>query len=363
MKQNPSLKKDWRKTLLPSSTVLKQAIRCLDDSAMRIVLIVDFECRLIGTVSDGDIRRGLLRGLNLESPVSKILQKNPLVVTPGIERALVLQLMTANKIQQIPVVDEKRHVVGLHLWDDVTLNPARKNLMVIMAGGLGRRLRPLTESCPKPMIPVAGRPMLEHIIERAKSEGFSQFVLAIHYLGKVIENYFGDGKKLGVKIKYLKENKPLGTAGALGLLNPTPQAPLIVTNGDVIADIRYGEMIDFHIKHHANATMAVRVHELKHPFGVVRTQGLEIIGFEEKPVNRSHINAGVYALSPQALKALRPRESIDMPALFQRLKENSETIIAYPMHEPWLDVGAPQDLKKANSKKLNYKSRIKNKTY
>lgn len=355
MNKDTAQKKDWRKTLLPSSTVLKQAIRCLDESAMRIVLIVDSESKLLGTVSDGDIRRGLLRGLDLESPVSRIIQKNPMVVTPIIERSLVLQLMTANKIQQIPVVDEKRHVVGLHLWDEVTLNPARQNLMVIMAGGLGRRLRPLTESCPKPMIPVAGRPMLEHIIERAKSEGFSQFVLAIHYLGKVIENHFGDGKKLGVKIKYLKENKPLGTAGALCLLNPMPQAPLIVTNGDVMADIRYGEMIDFHVKHHADATMAVRVHEMKHPFGVVRIQGLEIIGFEEKPVNRSHINAGVYAFSPEVLKILKPEESIDMPALFQRLKEKSKRIVAYPMHEPWLDVGEPKNLKKARSRQRQIK--------
>ena len=265
---------------------------------------------------------------------------------------MVMQLMTANKIQQIPVVDEHNHVVGLHLWDEITTPSVRPNLMVIMAGGMGTRLRPHTETCPKPMLPVAGRPMLEHIIDRAKLEGFSRFVLAIHYLGKMIEDHFGQGDKLGVKIDYLREKSPLGTAGALGLLNPIPDASFVVTNGDLVTDIRYGELIDFHIKHAAIATMAVRVHEWQHPFGVVQTQGVEIVGFEEKPVARSHINAGVYALSPEALKGLKAGDHCDMPTLFRRLQADSKRTVAYPMHEPWLDVGQPGDLALVNSRNL-----------
>jgi NDP-sugar pyrophosphorylase family protein len=263
-------------------------------------------------------------------------------------REMVTQLMVANKIQQIPVVNEHRHIVGLHLWDEITTVPVRPNMMVIMAGGRGTRLHPHTENCPKPLLPVAGKPMLEHIIERAKLEGFSHFVLAIHYLGHMIEDYFGNGERLQVRIDYLREQSPLGTAGALGLLNPRPDAPFVVTNGDVITDIRYGELLDFHIRHDAAATMALRVHEWQHPFGVVQTKGVEIVGFEEKPVSRSHINAGVYVLDPAALSLLTADAHCDMPTLFVRLQEKAKRTAAYPMHEPWLDVGRPDDLSRAN---------------
>jgi NDP-sugar pyrophosphorylase family protein len=191
--------------------------------------------------------------------------------------------------------------------------------------------------------------MLEHIIERAKLEGFNHFVLAIHYLGHMIEEYFGNGERLGVKIDYLREKSPLGTAGALGLLKPLPDLPFVVTNGDVITDIRYGELLDFHIRHLATATMAVRVHEWQHPFGVVQTQGIEIIGFEEKPIARSHINAGVYVLNSNSLSYLNSNERCDMPTLFERLQASQHKTVAYPMHEPWLDVGRPDDLVAANS--------------
>lgn len=343
--------KNWKKTLLPPSATIKQAISCLNRSATQIILINDLKGRLLGTLSDGDIRRALLKGFTLNNKIFNICNTNPFVITQGLEKNLVLDLMSANKITQIPIVDKKRKIIGLFLWDEIVSKPNRHNLFVVMAGGFGTRLRPFTNSCPKPMISVSGRPILQHIIERAKNEGFNRFAIAIYYLGKKIENYFESGDKFGVKIEYLKEKNPLGTAGALKLIKPTPNAPFIVTNGDVIADIRYGDMIDFHIKHHAIGTMAVRAHEFKHPFGVVHTNGLEIIGFEEKPVHRSHINAGVYALSPKALKVLKPGEPLDMPTLFQRLQAQSKKVIAYPMHEPWLDVGQPGDLIAANSLK------------
>ena len=339
----------WQKAILPARSTIEQAIRNLNQVAIKIVLVVNEKGELEGTISDGDIRRGLLKGLDLNSPIAGVIHRNALVVPPEMGRGMVMQLMVANKIQQIPVVDEQQHVVGLHLWDDITTLPTRSNLMVIMAGGMGTRLRPHTENCPKPLLPVAGKPMLEHIIERAKLEGFSHFVLAIHYLGHMIEEHFGDGKNLGVRIDYLREQSPLGTAGALGLLNPRPEAPFVVTNGDVITDIRYGELLDFHTRHTATATMAVRVHEWQHPFGVVQTQGVEIIGFEEKPITRSHINAGVYALGPAALDVLTVGSHCDMPTLFQRLQAIANRTVAYPMHEPWLDVGRPDDLKQANN--------------
>ena len=343
----------WRQAILSANVTIQQAIRNLDQVAIKIVLVVNETGELEGTISDGDIRRGLLKGLDLNSPIANVIRRNPLVVPPEMGRDMVMQLMVANKIQQVPVVDQHRHVVGLHLWDEITSPPTRSNLMVVMAGGMGTRLRPHTENCPKPLLPVAGKPILEHIIERAKLDGFSRFVLAIHYLGQMIEDYFGNGERLGVRIEYLREQSPLGTAGALGLLNPLPSAPFVVTNGDVITDIRYGELLDFHIRHDAAATMAVRVHEWQHPFGVVQTQGVEIVGFEEKPVARSHINAGVYALDPDALSVLNADAHCDMPTLFERLQSQAKRTVAYPMHEPWLDVGRPDDLKRANSENGN----------
>lgn len=340
-------KEIWRNAILPANATIHQAIRNLDQVAIKIAMVVNQAGELEGTISDGDIRRGLLKGLDINSPIASIIHRNALVVPPQMGRETVMQIMVANKIQQIPVVDEHHRVVGLHLWDEITTPPVRSNLMVIMAGGMGTRLRPHTENCPKPLLPVAGKPMLEHIIERAKLEGFTRFVLAIHYLGRMIEDYFGKGERLEVQIDYVREKSPLGTAGALGLLSPQPDAPFVVTNGDVITDIRYGELLDFHVRHAAAATMAVRVHEWQHPFGVVQTQGVDIVGFEEKPVARSHINAGVYALDPQALCVLEEGEPCDMPTLFERLQARAMRTVAYPMHEPWLDVGRPDDLSRA----------------
>jgi dTDP-glucose pyrophosphorylase len=339
----------WRHAILPANATVRQAIHNLDQIAIKIILVANEAGVLEGTVSDGDIRRGLLKGLDLNSTIASIIHRNALVVPPELGRDLVMQLMVANKIQQIPVVDERHHVVGLHLWDELAAPPTRHNLMVIMAGGMGTRLRPHTENCPKPLLPVAGKPMLEHIIDRAKLEGFNQFVLAIHYLGHMIEAYFGNGERMGVQIKYLREESPLGTAGALGLLSPRPDAPFVVTNGDVITDIRYGELLDFHTRYAAAATMAVRVYEWQHPFGVVQTNGVEIVGFEEKPIARSHINAGVYALDPAALCVLSSDAHCDMPTLFARLQAKANRTVAYPMHEPWLDVGRPDDLVAARS--------------
>lgn len=337
------------RAILPENSTIANAISNLEESHFKIVLVVSEDQVLVGTISDGDIRRGLLKGLSINSPITKIIHRNVLVVPPDMKRDLVLQLMVANKIQQIPVVDDQRHVIGLHLWDEIAAPTRRPNLMIIMAGGMGKRLSPLTDNCPKPLISVAGRPMLEHIIEHAKVEGFDKFVLAIHYLGQMIEDHFGDGGRFGVQIEYLREQSPLGTAGALGLLHPLPTAPFVVTNGDVITDIRYGELLDFHTRHAAIATMAVRVHEWQHPFGVVQTQGIEIVGFEEKPISRSHINAGVYALDPEALSMLTHNAHCDMPTLFERLQAKAKRTIAYPMHEPWLDVGRSDDLEKAEA--------------
>jgi dTDP-glucose pyrophosphorylase len=339
----------WRKALLPQEATVQQAIRNLDESGLQITLVVNSYGVLLGTVTDGDIRRGLLRGLTLQSAVEPIIHRDPLVVPPDLPRNTALALMQANKIRQLPVVDDERRLVGLHLWDEFVASGSRSNTLVIMAGGQGTRLRPHTEHCPKPLLQVAGKPMLEHIILRAKAEGFERFVIAVHYLGHMIEEYCGIGERWQVRVDYLHERSPMGTAGALALLAPRPSEPFIVTNGDVITDIRYGELLDFHVRYGAAGTMAVRLHEWQHPFGVVQTKGVDIVGFEEKPIARTHINAGVYALDPSSLDVLDAHQPCDMPTLFERLQRLKMRTVAYPMHEPWLDLGRPDDLRRAGN--------------
>jgi dTDP-glucose pyrophosphorylase len=339
----------WAQAILPFGSSIREAVQVLNETSLKIVLVVDANEVLVGTISDGDIRRGLLKGLELTSTIDTIVHGDALVVPPELNREVVLQLMTANKIQQIPIVDENKHVVGLHLWDQINAPNARANIMVIMAGGKGTRLHPQTKNCPKPLLPIAGKPILEHIIDRAKVEGFSHFILAIQHLGHMIEDYFGNGDSFGVKIEYLREESPLGTAGALSLLDPLPESPFVVTNGDVLTDIHYGELIDFHVQHNATATMAVRVHEWQNPFGVVKTQGIEITGYEEKPLYRSHINAGVYVIEPSVLRFLSKSIPCDMPKLFGLIQGQAMKIVAYATHESWIDIGRPIDFSRADS--------------
>jgi len=237
----------------------------------------------------------------------------------------------------------------LHLLDELIKPPQHSNMMVIIAGGQGIRLRPHTENCPKAMLPIDGKPMLGHIIESAQAEGFQHFILITHYLGNIIEEYCGDGSRWNVQIDYLREESPLGTAGGLSLLSPRPSTPFIVSNADVISGISYNDILNYHCRHGASATMAIRAHEWQHPFGVVRIEGVNIIGFEEKPIIRHHINAGVYALNPDALDELKTGERCDMPLLFSRLQVSESKTIVYPIHEPWLDVGQIDDLNRAQS--------------
>ena len=223
----------WRRATVPVDDTIEAVVRSLNDTALQIALIVSGDMVLEGTVTDGDVRRGLLRGLTLASPVSEVMHKEAFVVPSGLTRDGALDMMLANNVRHLPVVDAQRRVVGLHLWQEVSGTPSLENTVVLMAGGLGTRLRPLTEECPKPLLRVSGRPMLEHIIRRAKMEGFRKFSVAVHYLGHMIEDYFGDGTRLGVSITYLREDAPLGTAGALSLLPAGQQAPVVVMNGDV----------------------------------------------------------------------------------------------------------------------------------
>jgi len=347
--------KNWKSSLIYEQATVRDAIQNLDNSKLQIILVVKDGDFLVGTITDGDIRRGLLQGLTLADKVSSITKKDSISIFEGTKVELVNQIMKVNKVQKIPIIDSKSRVVGLYEKDEKDEkdadNRTNENTIVIMAGGFGTRLRPYTENCPKPMLLVHNKPILEHIILNAKSEGFYKFIITIHYLGHIIEEYFKKGDELGVEIEYVIEEIPLGTAGALGLLKKgLLDKDFLVINGDVISDISYIDVLDFHCKNSSVATMAVRQHELKNPYGVVQVDGMDIVGFEEKPIISSNINAGIYVLSPKVMNFIKKNVYCDMPNLFENLRFKNKPIKAYLTHESWMDIGRPDDLKKANLK-------------
>jgi NDP-sugar pyrophosphorylase family protein len=291
----------------------------------------------------------MLNGLSLKENIFSVLNKNPFVVPEGLNADAIRQIMISNRIFQVPEVDKDYRILNLHCIDHLFEQKKLENKFVIMAGGRGSRLKPLTDKCPKPMLEVKGKPILLRIIEQAKSEGFSDFTISTNYLSHIIEDYFRDGSEFGVKIDYITESKPLGTAGSLAYLNKKTSHPIVVTNGDVICDVKYSDILDFHLKHGAGATMAVRLQERQNPYGVVKMEGVKIIGFEEKPCEKFHVNAGIYVISSESLQFLNVDAFTDMPDFFDTLNTRNFTNFAYPMHEPWLDVGNPVDFQQANN--------------
>ncbi len=340
---------NWKKAVISENATFQQAFQNLNDVAIKLCICIGSDGRLLGLLTDGDLRRGLLRGLTMEDSVSEVINRTPLVVPSETDPSTVRSLMRANKVAQVPSVDEEGQVTGLYLWDELGPSNYHDHTMVLMVGGLGKRLRPFTETCPKPMLEVAGKPMLQHIVERAREQGFRNFIFCINYHGNMIRDFFGEGNKFGVKIEYVEESQPLGTAGALSLIENTPAQNFVVSNGDVLTDVDYTELLNFLKLHDAKGAMAVKLHEWTNPFGVVEMDGLKITGFSEKPVLRSHVNAGIYALTPDVLNLLSPDEYCDMPTVFELLAKEGEKVVAYPMYEPWLDVGRPDDLKTAQT--------------
>ncbi len=335
---------EWTSAILPLGSSIQQAIQSLENSRKQIVLVVSDGNRLVGTLTDGDIRRAFIKGLSLDAVIDCVANLQPIKVPPEISSEHALQLMQINKVHQLPVVNADGVIVGLHVWDAMMAPKSIENIMIIMAGGRGARLRPYTDDCPKPMLEVSGKPILQHIIERAAAKGFKKFIISLCYLGEIITQYFGDGSEFGVRIDYLWEKTPLGTAGSLSLLSDMPNLPLVVTNGDLLTDINYSEILDYHVRHNSNATMAVRQYEIQNQYGVVKIKGVEIDGFEEKPTYSSHVNAGIYVLDQFAIKHLEPNAYCDMPTLFERIKFSGGKTIVYPMHEPWIDLGRHEDL-------------------
>lgn len=349
MKENQNF--DISMCFIKPDSLVSDAILSLEHTSKQICLVVSDTNQLVGIITDGDIRRGLLEGHTVKSSVNKIMKTKPIVVSEDTTKEDAFKLMKVNLIRHMPVVNDKNQIVNIHMIDNIMAVEKKNNFMVIMAGGFGKRLAPYTDDRPKPMLLVDGKPMLEHIINKAIADGFSNFIISVFYLSEVIKDYFGDGSSWGINIQYIKEKNPLGTAGALSIIDPVPELPIIVTNGDVISKIRYADILDFHMKKKGHATMAIRSHEWQNPFGVVNTQGINIESFDEKPVYKSNINAGIYVLDSKVLDLLKKDEVCDMPNLFKRAKSMGFSTIAFPMHEYWVDVGRPEDLSKLNTNK------------
>lgn len=340
--------KSWESVLITPDTPLRDAIARIDAAATKMALVVDANRRLLGTLSDGDIRRGMLAGMKLNDPVNLYMFRTPTTVLQGEAREAILSKMRQFTLHQIPVLDQQGRVVDFKTIDDYLASPARDNWVVIMAGGLGTRLKELTRDTPKPMLQVGNRPLLELVIGRFVEQGFRHIWLAVNYLAEKIESHIGDGSKFGAEVRYLREDRRLGTAGALSLLPQTPILPVLVTNADLLVTVDYREILEAHVGNGAAATMAVREYEYQIPYGVVRTVDDQIAGLEEKPVHQALVNAGIYVLSPEAVAQV-PRDTFfDMPELFAALIGAGKAVRYHRVDGYWLDIGRHEDYNKAN---------------
>lgn len=337
----------------PDATI-QEAVRSIDRNGKAIVLVTDPERHLLGTITDGDIRRAILAGVDLQAPLSMLIQikensRYPIPVTmkEGTDTAEIFQLMRERVIRNIPILDGENRVVDMVSLEDLLPVQELPLRAVIMAGGLGSRLRPLTEDLPKPMLPVGNKPLMEITIDRLKQAGIQDVLVTTYHRGECIKDYFGDGSKFGIRLGYIDEEKyPLGTAGALGLLPPQERTMLVI-NGDVLTTTNYEAMYNFHKKNQAVATIAVRQYILKVPYGVVECEGYLFRGLQEKPTIPLLVNAGIYLLEPSVLKLIGYSECLDMPTLIRRLKEREETVVVFPIIEQWLDIGDHQAYRQA----------------
>ncbi len=341
--------KDWKKTLISPLQSIVEAMRIIDRSALQIALVVDEQMKLLGVVTDGDIRRGILKGVQLDQPVTRIMAENFTSAQETSSKEEIIALMKGKALNQLPVLNKDGHVVDLKVLVDLINGPKTNNEVVLMAGGLGNRLKPLTNDCPKPMLTLHDKPILEIILENLIQQGFKKFYISVNYKAEMIEKYFGDGTNWGVKISYLKEKKTMGTAGSLGLLPERPQEPLIVMNGDLLTKINFRQLLDFHNAHKALATMCVRNYCFQVPFGVVNIDQHRLCGIDEKPTHHFFVNAGIYVLSPDSLDFIPKEKTYDMPELFQEIVRSDHEVIAFPVREYWLDIGRLDDYEKANT--------------
>lgn len=338
----------WKNVLIKPISTLRDALEIINNEALRVALVVDEENHLQGVVTDGDIRRGLLKNLSLATDITQVMNVSPLTAEIGTPRDELIAIMESKGILSIPLLC-KGKVVGLEVLQGIFSQPIYENPVFLMAGGFGTRLRPLTDTCPKPMLKIGNKPILETVICSFIKSGFVNFYISTHYMPEKIEQYFGDGSGLGVNITYVYEESPLGTGGALGLLpkDLPKELPLIIMNGDILTKVDFQRLLAFHLASSADATICVREYDYQIPYGVIKGEGNKITSMVEKPIQRFFVNAGIYVVSPQVVQSVPANHYVDMPTLLEQHMNERENVLMFPIHEYWLDIGRMDDFNRA----------------
>ena len=341
---------NWKEIAIAKDTTIKVALEVIDKGAVQLALVVDDNSKLIGTISDGDIRRAFLKGASIDSSISSFLNYNPITSSSSQSLSEVKKLMSQHAITKIPIINDAGIIIGLHAEDRTYRSMWEDRCAVIMCGGLGRRLGQLTQDCPKPLLQVGKKPILETIIENFAESGCKDIYLSVNYKSEMIKQYFGNGEKWGIKISYLEEQISLGTAGPLSLIKDQIKKPFIVMNGDILTKINFENLISFHNQTDSLATICVREYDFQVPYGVVNIdkEG-KVEEIVEKPIHSFFISAGVYILNPDLLQQIEEDTSLDMPTLLKRCISNNQRVSSFPIKEYWVDIGKMDDYEKANS--------------
>lgn len=339
--------KNWEQLLIAPNTSILDAMQVIDTYGKQMAVIVDESRTLLGVVTDGDIRRGILNHIPLTDPVEKVMNKTPITMHESTNKHSLVRYMKKRSLNFIPLVNDAHQITSLKFQKDEDVQK-KDNLVILMAGGLGTRLRPLTNDIPKPLLTVGERPILETIIENFKSHGFTNFAISVNYKKELIMDYFGDGENFEVNIHYINETERMGTAGALSLLTELPNQPVFVMNGDLLTKVNYEQLLNFHEDCASVATMCVREYEFQVPYGVIQTDHQKLISIKEKPTQRFFVNGGIYVLDPSAISEIPKGQFYDMPELFNKLIQQEKNVNVFPIREYWLDIGRMTDYEKAN---------------
>ena len=334
--------------LINEITSIRETLQIIDSGSKQIALVIDAHRKLLGTVTDGDIRRGLIKGLSLDDSVKSIVFRSPTTAKLTDSKEVIIKQALAKKLHQIPIIDADGCIVGLKEIEELVKPTTKPNKVMLMVGGLGSRLHPLTQDTPKPLLNVGGKPILETIIERLAEYGFVNIVMCVNYKANMIQDHFGDGSQFGINIEYVLEQERMGTAGALSLLTQKPTESIVVMNGDLLTSVNFDSLWDYHISQNAVATMCVREYDFQVPFGVVTLDENKVKAITEKPVHKFFVSAGIYMFSPEVIDFIPKKQFYDMPSLFNKLIENQQNIVSFPIHEYWLDIGRMTEYEQAN---------------
>lgn len=340
----------WLSAVLAPTATMSDAVQVINNASLRFALVVDEHRKILGTVTDGDIRRGLIQQLGMNTPVSEVMNRSPITVNADMRREEMVRLMQEKDILQLPIVDSDRVVVGVEFLQKLSVSQKVENSVVLMAGGFGKRLQPLTETVPKPMLKVGRKPILESIVEQLSESGFNKIYISVFYKASIVQSYFGNGEKWGVDIEYLVEDEPLGTAGALSLLpEDIGPFPILVMNADILTKVEFSHLLAFHKEQECDLTVCVREYDYQVPYGVVEVSENRITSLIEKPIQSVFVNAGIYVIDPRLVRDHSWNGTSDMTDLINKQIQHSRPINVFPIHEYWIDIGLMEEYKRANS--------------